>query len=167
MFIREETPGDYEAIRAVNDMAFGRPSEGRLVELLRKDGYIVCSLVAVVDDRVVGNVVFSNLPIRTAYGEIDAVSLAPIAVMPVNQARGVGIALIEEGLEICKHCGKRAVLVLGDPKYYQRFGFSSALAMNIKSPFLGPSWMALELVSDALRDVEGSVTFPEAFAEVD
>lgn len=124
------------------------------------------SLVALVNKQVVGTAVFSNVTIQTNDGHIDSVALAPLAVRPAYQRSGVGTALVREGLRICSLRGTSAVLVLGDPAYYQRFGFSAALGEHIKSPWSGPAWMALEVIDGALRNVEGSVTYPDAFNSV-
>ena len=167
MFVRDENRYDLEAIRKVNLEAFGRSSEGRLVDRLRSEGLIVASLVAVVDGRIGGNIVFSELPIRTEECVIDAAALAPLAVVPELQRRGIGTALVTEGLRACRTRRKAAVLVLGDPSYYERFGFSAAAAQNIRGPYSGPGWMALELATGALDGVEGSVTYPDAFADVE
>lgn len=167
MLIREETSADIDAIRAVNRAAFVRPNEGRLVDLLRSDGLITVSLVAVAEDRVVGSVVFSHLPISTPTGAIDAVALAPVAVVPQHQRRGVGTALIKGGLRICKERGRAAAFVLGDPSYYARFGFLTEPAKSIASKYSGPAWQVLELTEGALHAVAGSVTYPAAFEEVE
>jgi len=165
--IREETIEDADGIREVNACAFLRPNEGRLIDRLREDGLIVVSLVATVDRQIIGSAVFSDLPIVTAAGIIEAAALAPIAVKPEHQHRGIGSALVREGLRLCKERGKDAVIVLGDPVYYARFGFSSELAKGIIGRYSGPHWMAIELNEGILRVVEGRVTYSEAFAEVE
>ncbi len=168
MIVREELPADIDGIRAVHAAAFARPNEGRLVDRLRSAGLIVTSVVAVVDQRVVGSVVFSSLPISTISGAIEATALAPIAVESQHRQRGIGTALVEKGLHLCESRGSAAVVVLGDPSYYRRFGFCSELAERIASPYSGePAWMALELARGALNGVHGRVTYPDAFSEVD
>ncbi len=165
--LREETPDDVHAIREVHAAAFGRSAEGRLVDRLRNDGLVVASIVAVVNTQVVGSIVFSALPIQTRAGRIESVALAPMAVMPEHQHRGIGTTLLDEGLRICKQRGKAAAIVLGHPSFYRRFGFSSDAAKGIKGPYSGPAWMVLELIEGTMRDIEGTVTYPDAFAEVD
>ncbi len=98
---------------------------------------------------------------------IEAAALAPIAVSPDYRGAGIGAALIREGLRICKAHGKDVVLVLGDPRYYVRFGFSAERATAIASAYSGPSFMALELTPGVLRGVSGSVTYPSAFDDVE
>ena len=71
--------------------------------------------------------------------------------------------LVREGLRTCVEAGHRIVVVLGHPEFYSRFGFSAKLARRLKSPYSGPAFMALELVSGALEGVEGEVQYPPPF----
>ena len=96
--IRVEIPSDLDAIRQVNRLAFGGVDEARLVDALRDGGYVRASLVAEVDGQVVGHVLFGDLPIIMPGGPVEALSLAPLAVIPSYQRRGIGSALVEEGL---------------------------------------------------------------------
>lgn len=166
MLIREETPEDREVIRAVNRLAFGGDAEGDLIDRLRADGDILLSLVAQVDGEVVGHILFSKLDSETQGGNIKAAALAPMAVTPEFQGRGVGTALVERGLALCRERGYSVVVVLGHPDYYPRFGFDAAKGQLLKSPYseLGAAYMALELVPGALSGVSGTVRYPEAFA---
>ena len=163
--IRPETPDDYAGVREVNELAFASDVEATLVDRLRADGAVVASLVAEEDSRVVGHILFSELPIETGVGQIPAVALAPMAVHPDWQRRGIGGHLIRAGLAACKRAGKAAVIVVGHTEYYPRFGFSAELARAISSPYseYGNAWMAIELVPGVLAGIRGSVTYPEAF----
>lgn len=161
--IREETPADRDAVRGVNRRAFGRDAEADLVDALRAGGYVRLSLVAEHSGEVVGHVLFSRLPVETAAGVVEALALAPVAVLPDLQRRGIGSRLIRDGLERCRGRGHRIVVVLGHAEYYPRFGFSAALAGRLRSPFPGPHFMALELVRGALDGVEGEVRYPPPF----
>ena len=161
--VPEEIPEDYEPIRNLNRLAFGGNEEAELVDRLRSASLVVLSLVAIDNDEIVGHILFSDLPIETDQGGIDAVSLAPMAVHPKWQRQGIGSALVRQGLEICRERGKATVVVLGYPGYYPRFGFSAELAKNLDGPFSGDAWMALELKKGALDDVKGTVRYPEAF----
>ena len=162
--VRPETPADREAVRRVNRLAFGRDDEAALVDALRDRGYARLSLVAEVGGSVVGHVLFSDLPIVTAGGTVAALALAPVAVEPEYQKRGVGAALIRAGLAACREAGHRVVVVLGHADYYPRFGFSAKLAEALSSPFSGrDSWMAAELVPGALDGVRGWVQYAPPF----
>jgi len=167
--LREETPQDHAAIREVNRLAFGGEGEARLVDQLRADGFVIASLVAVEGVQVVGHILFSQVFIESGSGLIGAAALAPMAVRPERQRRGIGSALVRYGLEVCGQRGASIVIVLGHPGYYPRFGFSSQLAKRLRSPFAdhpdftAEAWMALELVPGALDGVAGTVRFPDAF----
>jgi putative acetyltransferase len=163
MKIRPEHTTDLEAIREVNRLAFGQEDEGRLVDALRAGGYARLSLVAEDGGRVIGHILFSDLPIRTERGTVEALALAPMAVIPARQRQGVGTLQMREGLRACAAAGHRIVVVVGHPDYYPRFGFSAALAERLKAPFTGSAFMALELVPGALAGVAGEVRYPPPF----
>jgi len=163
ILIRKDTPNDYEAIREVHCRAFGSDTEAQLVDQLRRDGCVVVSVVAVVDDCIEGHILFSDLPIETEQGVIHAAALAPLAVMPEYQNQGIGAKLMWSGLEGCKEAGRTVVVVVGHPKYYRRFGFSADLAKSLKAPFSGEAFMAIELVPGALKGVSGTAKYPAAF----
>ncbi len=162
--LRVETPADHEAIREVNQLAFGQAAEANLVDALRAGGFARLSLVAEVEGRVVGHVLFSDLPITRAEKVVPALALAPLAVRPEFQRKGVGSALTRRGLELGREQGHRIVIVLGHPNYYPRFGFSAALAARLDTPYPGDSFMALELVPGALGDGTGRVCYPLPFS---
>ena len=99
MVIRPEAPADRAAVDRVNRDAFGRSEEARLVDLLRRASVVIASLVAVDDaDQVVGHILFSPATILTASNELQVASLAPMAVAPALQRRGIGSMLVEAGL---------------------------------------------------------------------
>jgi putative acetyltransferase len=168
VLIREETQCDLDAIRQVNDAAFGGNAESRLVDDLRAGNYVVVSLVAVKSGQIVGHILFSDLPIQTDHEPISAASLAPMSVLPEFQRRGIGCALVRAGLTACRERGKAAVIVVGHESYYPRFGFSAQLAKRIECPFpdAGNAWMALELQPGALANVTGRVRYPDPFRVV-
>ena len=162
--IREEAAGDFDQIAALLDLAFGGSDESCLVEGLRADGAVIAALSAVEnDDRVLGHILFSELPIETGGEPLRAAALAPLAVLPERQRQGVGSDLTRAGLEACRKRGVAAVVVLGDPDYYPRFGFSSEAARNLRAPFSGPAFMAMELTPGCLDGVTGPVCYAEAF----
>lgn len=161
--IRVETTADRDAVREVHCLAFGRDDEGKLVDALRADGYARVSLVAEEAGRVVGHILFSDLPIVGRQGTVGALALAPMAVIPDRQRRGIGARLVQDGLRACAEGGHRIVVVLGHPAYYPRFGFSARSAEKLQAPFSGAYFMALELVPGALGGVAGEVRYPPPF----
>ncbi|MBY0528511.1 MAG: N-acetyltransferase [Gemmataceae bacterium] len=163
VLIRPETDADHDAIREVNRRAFGQDAEARLVEALRLGGHVCTSLVALHAGRVVGHILFSDLPIVTRTGNVPAVALAPMAVLPAFQKQGIGSALVRQGLEACRGQGQQVVVVLGHPHFYPRFGFSSELATRLESPYAGEAFMAVELTPGALHGVTGRVQYAPPF----
>jgi len=149
-------------IRAVNEAAFGGSEEADLIDKLRGDQALI-SLVAERESAIVGHILFSRMWIKTACKLVPAVALAPVAVLPEQQRKGIGQRLIVQGLELLKNQGEEIVIVVGHPDYYPRFGFSSAKAMSLESPFPREAFMAMELVEGALRSVQGVVVYPTAF----
>jgi putative acetyltransferase len=162
--VRPEVAADHEAIRHVNRLAFDQDEEGRLVDALREGGWLRVSLVAERAGRVVGHILFSDLPILTGDGTVPALALAPLAVLPEFQRQGIGSALVRRGLDECRQQGHKIVVVLGHPGFYPRFGFSAKLAAQLGSPFSGKdAFMAVELVPGALGGVAGRVQYPPPF----
>ena len=163
--LREETFRLEAAIRVLHRTVFGTDAESNLIDALRADGLITASVVAEDEGQVVGHTLFSDIRIETQNGTLLASALAPVAVLAGWRRQGIGSAVIREGLDLCTKRGKSAVLVLGDPKYYSRFGFSSLMAKRLRSPYSeqGPAWMALELETGVLKDAYGLVRYPEAF----
>jgi putative acetyltransferase len=131
--IRPENSDDIDLIRTVHRLAFGRDDEARLVDGLRAQGYNRLSLVADLEGRVVGHIVFSDLPIVTPQGTIPSLSLAPLAVIPEHQRQGIGSSLARESLRACAKQGHRIIIVLGHPAFYPQFGFSARLAEPLKA----------------------------------
>ncbi len=163
MRIREEVPGDRDLIGALLDLAFGGTEESLLVERLRAESAVIAALVATENERVLGHILFSELPIETGGSSLRAAALAPLAVAPERQRQGIGTSLVRAGLEACRENGVAAVIVLGDPDYYRRFGFSSEAARNLHAPFSGPAFMAMELVLGNLDSVAGTLRYATAF----
>lgn len=144
--IRDAVPADYDAIDRVVTAAFGQPDEAALVAQLRGDGDAIVELVASIDGAVAGHILFSRLGL----GAVDGAALAPLAVTPVQQRCGLGSALVEAGIARCRALGVPAIVVLGHPDYYPRFGFDAAVAAPLAAPFAGPSFMAIELTPGAI-----------------
>lgn len=162
--VRPETPADVEAVRAVVEAAFEQRDEAGIVERLREGvpGYI--GLVAVEGGEVVGHIAFS--PVTVERRALPILGLAPMAVRPDWQRRGIGARLVRAGLVACAETGAEAVVVLGHPGYYPRFGFSPAVGFGLRDTYGAPpeAFMALELVPGALGGVSGVVRYASAFA---
>ena len=163
MEIRGRTAADDAAIRQLNDDTFGGHYESRLIEDLRAAGLDAVELVAVENDDIVGHILFSVLATTIDRQTVPALALAPMAVRPDRQRRGIGSALVRAGLDLARDRDWRAIIVLGHKGYYPRFGFSAALARPLEAPFSGDAFMALELAPDVLRGEKGRVTYPPAF----
>lgn len=166
MRVRPERASDFESIDRIERLAFARADEARLVRSVRTSASWFLSLVAVDDDRLVGHVLFSPVQIVGAIDAPPAVGLAPVAVLPEHQGRGVGSALVHAGLDRCRSMGWTAAFLLGDPAYYSRFGFRLAAAhgLHYGSHDFDSVFQLLELVPGALRDVTGWVEYDRAFA---
>lgn len=165
--IRPERPEDADAIRHVNDDAFQQPDEGRLVDRLRRtDGYI--GLVATLEDTLVGHIAFSPMTLSPARPDLNIVGLAPMAVLSDHQRKGVGSALVRDGLAACRRAGADAVFVLGHPSYYPRFGFTPAADFGLASEYDVPpeAFMGLECRAGALEGAQGVVRYHPTFAEL-
>jgi putative acetyltransferase len=157
MIIRREEPQDIAAIRVVNEQAFGGSGEANAIEALRDRGAATLSLVAVIDDRVVGHLFFTPATIESPDRSWPAIGLAPLAVLPEYQRRGIGTALMDAGLEECRRLGGERVIVLGHPDYYPRFGFERASQYGVRFEFEAPdeACMILALQPGALDGVSG------------
>lgn len=164
--VRGESMGDRLAVRAINEAAFGGADEADLVERLHDDGDALFGFVAEVGGRVVGHALFSRLPIEMDGGVIPAAALAPLAVLPEWQGRGIGSALVRQGLCRCRERRIPAVVVLGDPAYYGRFGFRAETAAGLQTPWPGPNLMAIELAPGGLAGGEGVARYAAAFSMV-
>ena len=168
VIVRAENIADVAAIRAVNEAAFGGNDEARLVDALRESGGVIASIVGVGvdDDRIVGHALFSGVWIDGGGGSVTVASLAPMAVLPDTQRKGIGTALARAGIEMCRTAGYPAVIVVGHPEYYPRFGFTASAVAHLQSPYGGEAFMGLDLSAGFLSSVSGTVRYPAAFAEL-
>lgn len=167
--IRREKPDDVPAVQAVNVAAFPSPAEAVLVDTLRDEGAHVLSLVAVDGDRVVGHILFSPVVIETEEGALDALGLGPMAVLPERQREGTGSKLVTNALTQSTALDYPAVVVLGHPEYYPRFGFVRADRFGITCEFPSPpeAFMIKELQAGALAGKPGIAKYHAAFNPFD
>jgi putative acetyltransferase len=153
-------------IHELNVAAFdGRDEEADLVDALRDAGDLVLSLVAVDENEVLGHVAFSRVTIETDGGPEGGIALAPIGVHPRGQGTGIGRRLIEAGLDELVRLGESVVVVVGDPRYYSRFGFSTELGEQYPCVYSGSSYMAIHL-GEGPEVAKGPVSYPDAFGLV-
>ena len=166
--IRGEQTKDRDAIYRVNELAFRQPNEADLVNALRANASPYISLVAVDDEQVVGHICFSPVTIESEEGVFTAIGLAPMAVLPEHQNRGIGTQLVREGLKECPRVGHELVVVLGHSKFYPRFGFAPASSKGLRSEYDVPDdvFMAMELREGALAGRSGLVKYHPEFAKV-
>jgi putative acetyltransferase len=167
MKIRPEQPGDQPQIRIINQQAFGGDTEAELVDTLRQSGVSLISLVAEEDHQLIGHILFSPVTL-SGQARIPAIAgLGPMAVLPEWQRRGIGSLLVTTGLAYCASADYVAVVVLGHPAYYPRFGFVPASGFKIKSEFNVPDevFMVKELQNGALQDLMGTIQYHPAFKQ--
>lgn len=166
--IRTETAEDHAAIRRVVELAFGQPEEANLVEGLRNHADPYISLVALSGDEVVGHICFSPVSIEFEGDSFAAMGLAPLAVLPDYQNKGIGSELVWAGLEACKLLGHKVVVVLGHSHYYPRFGFIPASRLGIRSEYdvADDVFMVTELAAGALGGRKGLVRYHPEFSKV-
>lgn len=165
---RAEQIGDEAPIRGLNEQAFGQPNEANLVAALRERGAVVLSMVATDNDQVVAHVLFTEAIVTEANSQFKALGLGPMAVLPSYQRRGIGSALLKYALDKCRGLDYDAVVVIGHPEFYPRFGFVPARWKGIRCEFDVPdeAFMVLELREDALAGRTGIVKYQPEFLEV-
>jgi putative acetyltransferase len=167
----EEFVDDAAAVAEVQRAAFGRPDEAAMIDAVRASRVPVLSLVALTrsDDRgafsVAGHVLLSPVTIE-GRGEPPGLGLAPLAVLPEHQRRGVGTLLVQAALSRARLLGLAYVVVLGHPRYYTRFGFvpASRLGLRYDQPVPDEAFMAIELREGGLAGVSGTLRYQPAFS---
>ena len=161
--VREERPADSSAIRDVNVRAFGQDQEAGIVDALRSNGAASLSLVATVDERIVGHIMYSPVQI----GRIEGSGLGPMAVLPEYQRRGIGSRLVETGNRQLQIAGCPFIVVLGHAEFYPRFGFKPARPMGVTCEWDVPDNVFLILVLDTerMRGASGLAKYRNEFSE--
>ncbi len=160
--IRKEQPGDERIIHALTeaafrDMPFSDGDEQHLIDVLRRDGDLALSLVAVSDGSILGHIAFSRVNISD--GSSDWYDLGPVSVWPKDQGRGIGSALIWNGIERLRERGARGIVLLGDPEYYGRFGFRHD--PSLRYPGAPPEYFQRIVIEG--EAASGIVVYPAAF----
>lgn len=164
MRVRSQEPADAIAVRAVNEAAFGSAVEADIVDAIQRQEDGSVSLVADSRGSVLGHILLSPVSLR-GYPELRLMGLGPMAVLPTHQRQGIGSALVRHGLDRCKAMGCDAVVVLGHPEYYPRFGFVPASRYGVRCEYDVPDevFMLIELRPGSLAGVSGEVLYHDAF----
>ncbi len=166
--IRNEQLSDYDEVRNVNDQAFGQSGEGRIVDKLRESCKEVISLVVLSNGKIAGHIFFSPATIETPAGIITGMGLAPMAVLPDYQNKGIGSKLVTEGLRIVREKAYPFVVVLGHEKFYPLFGFQKASEFGLKCQWEGvpdDAFMALIFNDSVMHGVSGIARYRDEFNE--
>ena len=164
--IRFEKPEDIAFIHSVNEQAFGRVSEAKLVDTLRLACTDHLSLVADDNGSIIGHLMFTPVVVTDGKQKTEGMGLAPMAVLPSRQRQGIGTQLVDSGLQILKEKGCPFVIVLGHPEDYPRFGFQAASGCNIRTQWDGvpdEAFMILVMDHEAMQNVSGVATFRDEF----
>jgi putative acetyltransferase len=162
--IRDEQPGDVDAVREVNRQAFDQELEGRIVDALRERGGVLLSLVATADGVIVGHIMFSPLTV----GSVVGAALGPMAVSPAHQRQGIGGQLVTRGVERLRDRGCPFIVVIGHPEFYPRFGFQPAAARGLTCEWDVPAeaFMVNILNQEVGGRLRGRAQYREEFSTV-
>ena len=166
--IREEMETDAQAIRRLNEEAFGQSIEANIVDNLRSSCDQRLSLVAVLEERVVGHIFFSLVILESNGSKREGMGLGPMAVLPSLQRRRIGSRLVEEGLARMRGDGCPFVVVLGHHDYYPRFGFERASNYGVRCQWEGvpdEAFMILVNEEGAIPAEGGIIRYREEFSE--
>lgn len=166
LVIRGECPADREGVYEVNCRAFATDAEARLVDRLRDAGEVLASIVAVEGERIVGHALFSPATIEYPSRSLAVGALGPVAVLPELQRCGIGSAVIRAGVARCRALGVPAIIVLGHPEYYARFGFVRADRWGIRCVFDAPPEAFMIVWSAVATRDPGVAHYHPVFSEV-
>lgn len=177
MEIRVEKFKDYKDVEELTYNAFLKAGiteeikEHILVKKIREDKCFIpeLSLVAEEDGKILGHIMYSIMNIKTNEGkQIETLSLAPVSVHVDYQKQGIGSELIRYSLDQAKQLGYGSVIVVGHENYYPKFGFKQAKLFNLDCEFEVPdiNFFALELKKNSLKNIKGTVYYPDVFKEI-
>jgi len=169
MRIRRAMVADLDDVLLVESAAFGHDKEAKLVRDLLGDPSArpTLSLLAFIDDKAVGHILFTSANLDTSHHKASIVILAPLAIVPDVQRQGIGGKLIERGLQLLSESGVDLIFVLGHPEYYPRHGFKPAGQLGLEAPYPIPdehadAWMVQALQPDLLGSLSGKVVCADA-----
>ncbi|MBS0206386.1 MAG: N-acetyltransferase [Planctomycetes bacterium] len=161
VLVRTEQPGDCRAIHEIHRHSFPTNIEAQLVDALRAAGRLSVSLIAEADQRIVGHIAFS--PVTVTAGHVGA-GLAPISVESAYRRLGIAAELVTTGLRACRAAGFTWAVVLGDPRYYSRFGFLPGPDFGLTDEYGGgTAFQVLELAPGSLPRSAGLVRYAHEF----
>jgi putative acetyltransferase len=168
IIIRHEKSEDLSAIRKVHEAAFDTSAEADLVDALRDNHLHILSLVVVQNNQILGHILFTPVTIEPTGSHLSILGLAPMAVLPAHQRKGVGSRLVKAGLNECLSNGYCAVVVLGHPDYYRRFGFIPSVEYSLTCKYDVPPevFMVKELRKGVLTGYSGIVKYHSDFDKV-
>jgi len=152
---------ELETIVALQEDAFGEKAERQLVHDLVLSAAATLSLLAEFKGSIIGHILLSEIG-----APVKALTLAPLAVLPAYREMQIGCELVRRAIDMAVEQDYQVIFVLGDPNYYERFGFSSPLADSFDCPWQGRNFMAKELQEDALKGRNGPLIYPKAFSEL-
>jgi putative acetyltransferase len=163
--IREERAGDLAAILDVNQRAFEQDQEANIIDALRSNGAVMLSLVATLNSKVVGHIMYSPISIGN---DVAGAALGPMAVLPEHQRQGIGSKLVETGNRRLKEAGCPFIIVLGHPDYYPRFGFRPASTYGIRCEWEVAENVFMLLVLDQakMQSVSGLAKYRHEFSTI-
>jgi putative acetyltransferase len=169
--IRKSTNKDRFEIENIHAKAFGEEKGPEIAELVNGlfDDHTAMpclSLVAVENDRLIGHILYTKAVLAGTDKPVSIQLLAPLAVLPEAQTKGVGGELIKAGLSQLKDAGVALVFVLGHPDYYPRSGFTPAGVLGFEAPYPIPeehagAWMVQALKEGVVGRVKGKVRCSE------
>lgn len=164
MIIRDERPSDIALVREVNRLAFEQDQEANIVDALRSNGAARLSLVAAIDDAVVGHIFYSPAFI----GDVEGAGLGPMSVLPAHQRRGIGSQLVEAGNARLREQGCPFIVVLGHPGFYPRFGFRPARPIGVTCEWDVPDdvFMIAVLNEHQMRGRSGLARYRQEFSTI-
>ena len=167
LIIRAEQPGDELAIRHVLLTAFATAQEAELVDRLRSNARLSISLIAECNNSIIGQIAFNPVTLLSP-SEISVIGLglAPLAVVPQRQRQGVGSQLVRAGLAACMESAVRFIVVLGESKYYERFGFQTASSLGITNEYGVNDEFLIAVLSAAASLSPGLVRYAPEFGDI-